>query len=56
MAQINEGWRNWVLGIVATLIVAMILNDVAFQREARKAMTEYGVRLDHIEQRLKGGN
>src|SRR5262245_25317639 len=34
----NGGWRNWVLGIIATIVGSLVLNGITFQRDTREAL------------------
>lgn len=45
------GWRSWLLGIGATILATLILNGIAFQRDARKDLSENAVKINYLEQR-----
>lgn len=42
----NATWRNWALGVTATIIATLVVQGLAFQREMRSA-------IDINEQRIK---
>lgn len=42
----GNAWRNWALGILATIIATLVVQGLAFQREMRSA-------IDINEQRIK---
>jgi hypothetical protein len=42
----NGAWRNWALGITATIIATLVVQGLTFQREMRSA-------IDINEQRIK---
>lgn len=47
----NGGWRNWLLGVTATVIGSMVINGIVFQRETRKEIAENGVKIVQLQQR-----
>lgn len=51
MAAFGDGWRGWLLGIVATLIAGIVTNGIIFQRETRKDIAENNVRILQLQQR-----
>ena len=53
MAAALNGWRGWVLGIVATLLVSLVINGISFQRETREHLAQLEERLKGIEGRAR---
>ena len=51
MAAIANGWRGWLLGIVATLVVAAISNGIIFQRDTRESLAKHTDEIKHLQQR-----
>jgi hypothetical protein len=49
----NGAWRNWALGITATLIVTMITNDIVFQRDTRAKLSTNEERIKFLETRSR---
>jgi hypothetical protein len=49
----NGGWQKWLLGIVATLVTALVTNVIAFERETREKLTRQEEQLKHLEQRAE---
>src|SRR5262245_61718769 len=38
MAALLNGWRGWLLGILATIIGSLVIQGIAFQRETREQL------------------
>ena len=45
------GWQKWVLGIGATVVGSLVVNGIAFQREARRDIAENNVRIVQLQSR-----
>ena len=50
-AMPTNGWRGWVLGIVATLIVGAITNGIVFQRDTREVLARHSDEIKHLQMR-----
>ena len=51
MAAVANGWRGWLLGIIATLIVAAVSNGIIFQRDTREALAKQTDEIKHLQMR-----
>ena len=45
----NNSWRNWLLGVGATLIATLITSAIIFQRETRESIATNEQRIKQIE-------
>ena len=45
----NGAWRNWLLGVGATLIATMVTSTIIFQRETRSSIATNEQRIKSIE-------
>lgn len=48
----SRSWRDWALGIVALLVVALITDAVSRDRSISSILGNYGARLDNVERSL----
>jgi hypothetical protein len=49
----NGAWKNWMLGILATLMVSLITNDIVFQRDTRAKLSTNEERIKALETRAR---
>jgi hypothetical protein len=49
----NGMWRNWALGIAATLIVSLIINGITFQRDTKEKLATNEARIRALETRAR---
>lgn len=47
----NGAWRNWLLGIVGTIIASLLVSNIAFQREMRMHIATNEQRIKQLELR-----
>ena len=45
----NGAWRTWLLGIVATIVATLIVNNIAFQRDTKEKMATNEQRIKAME-------
>ena len=45
----NGAWRNWLLGIVATIVATLVVNGIAFQRDTKEKMATNEQRIRAVE-------
>jgi hypothetical protein len=48
-SEANGTWRNWLLGVGATLIATLITSAIIFQRETRESIATNEQRIKQIE-------
>lgn len=47
----NGAWKNWLLGIVGTILASLIVNAIAFQRATRENIATNEERIKALERR-----
>lgn len=45
----NGAWRNWLLGVVATIVASLVINGISFQRDTKEKMATNEQRIRAIE-------
>jgi hypothetical protein len=45
----NGAWRSWLLGIIATIVATLIVNNIAFQRDTKEKMATNEQRIRSME-------
>jgi hypothetical protein len=51
MASLVNGWRGWLLGIMATIVGSLIINGIAFQRDTRATLAQYSEQMKRNAER-----